>query len=173
MLNFIAIQVVPCRAQAMAALEPLPPGPMLKLCAIKVSPRAIGRGMRETRSAFQLAMQTTSVHRLFNAMFSRFVARVGLAWGARRRRFVVPDWYLSGGRLTARFTHRWVPRVCHRLRTLGTSAATCACAQGRVLRDPNRKRWPRLRSAVRGDEFSAALSFRMRGSAPEHGTLPH
>jgi hypothetical protein len=48
------------RAAATAALLPLPPGEISNRLACSVSPRAIGRGTCETRSAFQLAMQTTS-----------------------------------------------------------------------------------------------------------------
>jgi hypothetical protein len=50
----------PWRAAATEALLPLPPGLTSKALAISVSPRASGRGTRETRSAFQLARQTTS-----------------------------------------------------------------------------------------------------------------
>ena len=51
----------PCRAAATAAFEPLPPGLISKPLASSVSPRPIGRATRDTRSAFQLAMQTTSI----------------------------------------------------------------------------------------------------------------
>jgi hypothetical protein len=60
----------PCRAQATAAFEPLPPGLTSKPCASTVSPRAGARARCDTRSAFQLARQTTSAR-----MFSRATGR--------------------------------------------------------------------------------------------------
>src|SRR5690348_12885477 len=49
-----------CRAAATAALLPLPPGAVSNALACSVSPRAIGRATRETRSALKLATETTS-----------------------------------------------------------------------------------------------------------------
>ena len=51
----------PWRAHATAAFDPLPPGLISNEWASTVSPRAIGRATRDTRSAFQLATQTTSL----------------------------------------------------------------------------------------------------------------
>src|SRR6266496_3185712 len=59
-MRAISATRAPWRAAAIAALLPLPPGVISNWLDASVSPRAIGRGTRDTRSAFQLAMQTTS-----------------------------------------------------------------------------------------------------------------
>ena len=61
-------------------------------------------GLRVLEAAarrFDLSLRFTPiewVHRIFERYVSRFVARFGPAWGTRRRRFVVADCNLSGGR---------------------------------------------------------------------------
>ena len=82
-------------------------------------------------------------------MFSRFVARVGPAWGGRRRRFVVADCYLSGGRLAARAESR-----------LGSV--------GNPLRFAPDQRGVREVYPCRAQSVTAA-----RGAGAQSGSLPH